>query len=100
LEWTALLFALAGTSYGFSNVLVITWLQRYVSKEMMGRVMSIVMLCSTGLVPLSAALGGFIAEYSLTVLFALNGALLVVTVGLALLNSKLRAMSSFMTPLP
>lgn len=92
---TAVLFAIAGSSYGFSNVLVITWLQRYVSPEMMGRVMSIVMLCSTGLVPLSAAAGGFTAEYSLTLLFALNGILLVVTVILALLKTKIPTLRAY-----
>ncbi len=89
---TAALFAVVGASSGFSNLLLITWLQRHISKDMMGRVMSIVMLFSMGLMPISAAVGGFIAEYSLTFLFVLNGSLLVVTVILSLLNQKVRTM--------
>jgi MFS family permease len=89
---TAVLFALIGASSGFSNLLLITWLQRRISPEMMGRVMSILMLSSMGLMPISSALGGFIAEYSLTLLFVLSGALLVVTVVLSLLNKQVRTM--------
>jgi MFS family permease len=88
----AALFAIGGASSGFSNLLLITWLQRYISKEMMGRMMSIVMLTSMGLMPISAALSGFIAEYNLTLLYVLNGSLLIVTVVLSLLNQKVRTM--------
>jgi MFS family permease len=88
----AVLFAIGGASSGFSNLLLITWLQRYISKEMMGRMMSIVMLTSMGLMPVSAALSGFIAEYNLTLLYVLNGSLLIVTVAVSLLNQKVRTM--------
>ena len=89
---TAVLFAVVGTSYGFSNLLIITWLQQRISKEMMGRIMSIVMLSSTGLMPISSALGGLLASYSLTLLFALNGSLLVLLVIVSLFNSYVRGM--------
>ncbi|MCC7446200.1 MAG: MFS transporter [Anaerolineae bacterium] len=89
---TAVLFGVAGFSGGFSNLLLITWLQRRISKEMMGRVMSIVMLSSMGLMPISSAVSGFIAEYNLTLLFVLNGALLVVTVIVSLMNRNVRTM--------
>jgi MFS family permease len=89
---TAALFAMVGTSYGFSNLLIITWLQQRISKEMMGRIMSIVMLSSTGLMPISSALGGLLASYSLTLLFALNGSLLVLLVIVSLFNSYVRGM--------
>jgi len=88
----AVLFAVVGASSGFSNLLLITWLQRRISKEMMGRVMSIVMLSSMGLMPISSAVAGVIAQQSLTLLFALNGSLLVVTVILSLLNPVVRSM--------
>jgi len=88
----AVLFAVVGASTGFSNLLLITWLQKRISKEMMGRVMSIIMLASMGLMPISAAVAGFVANTSLTLLFALNGSLLVLTAILSLLNKKVRAM--------
>jgi MFS family permease len=89
---SAALFALVGTSYGFSNLLIITWLQQRISKEMMGRVMSIVMLSSLGMMPISSALGGLLASYSLTLLFALNGGLLVLLVIVSLFNTAIRGM--------
>jgi MFS family permease len=89
---TAALFAFAGLCSGFSNLLLFTWLQRRISQEMMGRVMSILMLSSVGLMPISSALGGVIAEYNLTLLFVLNGTLLVLTVAFSLLNKSVRTM--------
>ncbi len=89
---TALLFGVTGASSGFSNLLLLTWLQRRVSKEMMGRVMSFTMLASMGLMPIASAVGGLVAEYSLTTLFVVNGVLLVVTVALSMLNTEVRNM--------
>jgi MFS family permease len=89
---TAVLFAAIGASSGFSNLLLITWFQRRVSKEVLGRVMSIAMLSSVGLMPISSALGGFIAEYNLSLLYALCGSLLVLVVVLSLLNRNVRTM--------
>ncbi len=89
---TAALFAATGASSGFSNLHLITWLQRRVTKEVLGRVMSIIMLSSVGLMPIAAAVGGYIAEYNLSLLFALSGVLLVVTVAVSLLNPDVRAM--------
>ncbi len=86
-----MLFAVVGASVGFSNLLMITWLPLHISKEMMGRVMSIFMLSSMGLMPISTAASGFIAEYNLTLLFVLNGSLLSVVAILALFNKRLRA---------
>ncbi|MCB9450267.1 MAG: MFS transporter [Anaerolineaceae bacterium] len=94
LSLTTALFALVGSSYGFSNLLVITWLQKRISKELMGRIMSIVMLSSTGLMPISSALAGIVAEHDLTLLFALNGTLLLALVGGALLNRPIRRMQA------
>jgi MFS family permease len=89
---TSVLFALIGASSGFSNLLLLTWLQRRIAKDMLGRVMSIVMLSSMGLMPIAAAVGGFVAEYNLSLLFAVSGGLLVVTVVVSLLNRQVRTM--------
>jgi MFS family permease len=89
---TAVLFAIGGASSGFSNLLLITWLQRYINKDMMGRMMSIVMLTSMGLMPVAAAVSGFIAEYNLTLVYVLNGSLLILTVVVSLLNKTVRTM--------
>ena len=64
---------------------MITFLQRKTPKEMLGRVMSMVMLAGVGLVPISQALTGAFIKLSLTGLFVGAGSLmLLVTVWMAL----------------
>jgi MFS family permease len=89
---TAICFAIAGLSSGFSNLVLVTWLQKRIDKTMMGRVMSMVMLASFGIIPIGAAVAGLIADHSLTLLFGLNGLLLVGVVGIALLNPRVRGL--------
>ena len=88
----AALYAVGSASAGFSNLLLITWFQRNVNKDMMGRLISILMLSSTGLMPISASINGFVADWNLTALYVINGALLVVTVVVALLNQRVRSL--------
>jgi MFS family permease len=86
------LFALMGATTGFTNVLMITWLQRKIVKEMMGRMMSLVMLAGMGLAPLSSAVAGLIAERSLPLMFVSAGVLLLITSLLSLLNPHVRSL--------
>ena len=60
-------------------VLVITALQRIAPKEMLGRVMSLVMLAMVGLGPVSQALSGALMKISVTGLFAASGAGMALT---------------------
>lgn len=87
---TAVMFLVIGASVGFTNLVFITWLQKRIAKEMMGRVMSMVMLASLGLMPIASSIGGIIAEISLPLLFAGSGVLLVLTSILALSNPRVR----------
>ena len=59
---------------------MITWIQTRAPKEMLGRMMALLMLASTGLVPISQAISGFLGKWNLTMLFAIPGALVVLMV--------------------
>jgi hypothetical protein len=60
-------------------------LQRQTPKEMLGRVMSLIMLASVGLVPVSQALTGGLLKLSLTGVFlGAGGLVLVMALWLAL----------------
>jgi hypothetical protein len=67
-----------GVVVGFVNILMIAWLQKRVSQELMGRMMSLIMLSSLGLAPLSQSLAGVLVDVSLTGLFVGAGILLVI----------------------
>lgn len=67
-----------GLGAGFINVHIISWLQGRTGEEMRGRVMSIVMLGSVGLTPLSYALAGLVVDLgAVPIMFATGGAILL-----------------------
>jgi MFS family permease len=71
------LLLLLGLGNGYSAVLSITWIQTRTPKEMLGRMMALLMLSSTGLFPISQALAGALSKWNLTVSFALPGVLVL-----------------------
>ena len=75
----AIVMAIAGVASGAVNTFGISWLQRRTDPGMQGRVMSLVMMASMGLVPVSYALSGAIADLNTTLLFVGSGALMLVT---------------------
>jgi MFS family permease len=80
-----MILLIVGLGNGVLEITMITFLQRKTPKEMLGRVMSLVMLAGIGLVPISQALTGAFIKLSLTGLFVGAGILmLLVTVWLAL----------------
>jgi MFS family permease len=69
------LMLLLGVGNGYIGLLMFTWFQAHTPKEMLGRLMSMLMLSSTGLVPISQALAGMVSRWSLTGLFVVAGLL-------------------------
>ena len=62
-----------GVGLGFSNLLTLTWVQRRVPGTLMGRVMSLMMLGSLGLVPVSIFLAGIVVQVNLSGLLIFGG---------------------------
>ena len=75
--------ALMGLGVGFVNVQFGAWIQARVEPALTGRVMSVLLFCAVGLVPISYAIAGWLALWSLPALFAGAGALLAATSVLA-----------------
>jgi MFS family permease len=79
-----LLFIL-GVANGYYHITLLTGLQLYAPKLMLGRMMSLVMLANVGLMPVSQALSGFLCRWNLNALFILSGVgMLVLGIWLAL----------------
>jgi MFS family permease len=88
---TAFAFAmmlLMGIGNGYLAITLISMLQQMTPREMLGRIMSLVMLASMGLAPLSQALTGFVIRYSLPALFIGSGILMILTAGWLALRGK------------
>ncbi|MCJ7712338.1 MAG: MFS transporter [Chloroflexi bacterium] len=69
--------AAMGATIGYVNVVAVSWLQGRVQPTMVGRVMSIVMLMSFGITPLSLGLSGALIDLNATALFVGAGVLTV-----------------------
>ncbi|HWU77787.1 MAG TPA: MFS transporter [Rhodanobacter sp.] len=83
----AVLLAGTGVLAGIAQIAIISWIQRRVAPEMMGRTMSVLMFTFMGLGPISAAVAGSLLKVvSLTGLFAGAG-LLLTTIALSCMTS-------------
>jgi len=71
------LMLLLGLGNGYIAIILITSIQNRTPKTMLGRIMSLLMLSSIGLVPVSEAISGSISASNLTLLFFSAGVLIV-----------------------
>jgi hypothetical protein len=76
-EVAMLASAIAGLFDGYLVVILISWLQARVHESLVGRVMSVVMFCNSGLVPVSAAVAGWLIAISLEWTFLGTGFVLI-----------------------
>jgi MFS family permease len=78
------LMLLLGLGNGYVTIILLTWIQTRAPKTMLGRIMSLLMLSSMGLIPISQALSGAVSTWNLTLLFVSAGGLIVlVTIWIA-----------------
>jgi MFS family permease len=71
------LMLLLGLGNGYVTLILFTWIQTSTPKAMLGRIMSLLMLSSTGLVPVSQAISGAVCAWNLNLLFVSAGGLIV-----------------------
>ena len=74
----------AGLASGYLNVSVISWLQERSDPDLLGRVMSLVMLGAVGLQPVSLAIAGVLVDAYATPMYLLAGGLILAAVAVAL----------------
>jgi MFS family permease len=86
----AALTAVAGVALGFTNLLSITWIQRRIPQALMGRVMSLLITGSVGLVPVSMFLSGFAVQLNVDVTLLGAGIGMAVVALLAVSSSAVR----------
>ena len=94
---TTLIAAIVTTVMGISNgyvvILFVTWLQRRTPEKMLGRMMSLLMFASQGLVPVSHAVSGGLLALDTVYVFVVSGSLMVILVFvMILLNPAIRQM--------
>jgi hypothetical protein len=92
-QGVGLLLAL-GLVSGYLQVALMSWLQRRISLDMLGRGMALLMFLFMGLAPLSAALSGWlVGAVGLTAIFAGVGVAMLVVVLVAYVGTPIRHLS-------
>ena len=87
----AALLTAMGACAGLVNVQIMSWIQLTVAREMLGRVMSVLMLSAVGLFPVSLVIAGAVAQAHLAELFLGAGGLVLAAAVAVLLTPKARA---------
>jgi MFS family permease len=87
------LMLLLGAGNGYIAILMFTWMQSNTPKDLLGRIMSIVMLAGSGLVPISQAISGALIKWSLETLFVSAGMLIVLVSMWAAMQPGLKTFS-------
>jgi MFS family permease len=94
------LMLLLGAGNGYVAILMFTWMQTNTPKDMLGRMMSMVMLAGNGLVPISQAISGAVIKWNLEALFVSAGALVVLVALWAATQPGLKTFSESMIAVP
>ena len=82
-----------GIASGYVNITFITWLQRRTPSEMLGRMMSVLMFASIGLIPISTALVGVLIRFNLPALFIGGGLIILAIIAYGISNPLVREMA-------
>jgi MFS family permease len=91
--------AVFGATGNFGNVVIVTLLQRWAPAQLLGRVMSLVMLASLGAFPASVALSGVIVHHlGPAPFFPASGAVLALAVVLAATQRQFRDFGAAAAP--
>jgi len=88
----AITLALMGVGAGFVNVQISSWMQGRVDRQVLGRVMSVLMFSAVGLLPISLLLAGLVAQAHLAAMFVASGSLVLAVGMVAALTSGVRRM--------
>ena len=80
-----------GVAAGLANVSIMAWIQGYVDRALLARVMSVLMFGAFGLMPVSLVLAGAVADSHLEAMFVCAGGLMLLTTVVAGLSPSTRA---------
>jgi MFS family permease len=94
------LLLLLGLGNGYIAIILFTWMQTRVPKEMLGRMMSILMFSNTGLVPVSQAVSGVVSKWNLTLLFTSAGTLVILVTLWFTIQPELTEFSESLVAIP
>jgi hypothetical protein len=90
------LMLILGMGNGYIGITLFTWMELRTPKDILGRMMSIMMLSNTGLAPISQAIAGAVSKWNLTILFVGAGILVLLVAVWTALQPELKTFSASM----
>jgi hypothetical protein len=91
-NFAAVIGLAVGAFNGYILVFLITWVQSRPPEEFVGRLMSLLLFASTGLIPVSMAISGLVSRVDVTGLLVVSGTLIILISLAMLFNPSVRAM--------
>lgn len=91
-SFAAVIGLAVGAFNGYILVFLITWVQSRPPEEVVGRLMSLLLFASTGLIPVSMALSGVVSRVDVTGLLIVSGAVITLISFAMIFNPTVRAM--------
>ncbi len=89
-----------GSGNGYLAILLYTWMQTRTPRQMLGRVMSLLMFANTGLVPVSQALSGAASKWNLDLMLIIAGGLALLVTAWAATRPELTEFSDSLAQAP
>ena len=89
--WACITLAFVGLGGGLGNIMILALIQSKTDKQMLGRVMGLLLFAASVLEPLSYALAGLAADVNLTILFVVGGGIMLVVTFISLMGGTLRS---------
>jgi MFS family permease len=86
----ATVLLLMGAAAGLVNIHIGAWIMQRIDLAVRGRVASVLMLASSGIIPISLAVAGFLVAWSMKLMFLLAGALMVLAAAVASFQKQVR----------
>lgn len=87
-----LVIAFMGMVMAYGNVVVFAWIQRVVPSDIIGRVMSLIMVASVGLEPISYAIAGMFVDQHVNLVFVVSGAMIASIAVILLANGTIMSL--------
>lgn len=91
------LMLIMGLGNGYIAITIFTWMQVRTPREMLGRMMSLVMFGSNGLIPISQAIAGAVSKWNLPLLFVAAGILIMLVSTWTVFQPALKIFSEHLT---
>jgi MFS family permease len=86
----AAILAVMGIAAGLTNVHIASWCQQRVEPTLRGRVMSVLMFGAVGLLPVSLAVAGVLAQWNVKLMFVIAGAGTIAVAAMAATHRSVR----------